>query len=444
MSSESTELRKETEKTNPFLIGICGGSASGKTTAAYFITRYLGEENCLLFSLDNYFYGPNDEERKNIQNYNFDRPEALDLDLAYKHLLQLRNGETIEMPVYSFNISKRMPYTQKVSPKSVIIFEGIFSLHEKRMRDLMDLKLFFDLDSDIRLMRRISRDISDRSRQIDTVLDRYLTFVKPAFDMYIKPTRKYADFVIPQYNFSSIPVEIISQHLNSTVLDKKNQNILIKNKCNKLSQEECKSRAYFNDPQISCLSVANDEKDIKKFNKIIHYVKEGEKTSYYPVYCNATLQYLLETQKKNNKDELHTYYLDETQLMNHIIIKEAIKYEKGNCIISIFAPILLQIKEKFQNDLKDFIKAFKNDKKIKFELMSVYLSNNSFNQINEVLASVNSGINFITIYFGDDLLKHKTILENGGFIKENSADLAYHFLTSENLISEFHLIKDKY
>ena len=262
--------------------------------------------------------------------------------------------------------------------------------------------------------------------------------------MYIKPTRKYADFVIPQYNFSSIPVEIISQHLNNAVLDKKHQNILSKNKCNKLSPEECKSREFFNDPQISCLSVANNEKDIKKFNKIIHYIIEGEKTSYYSLYSNANLQYLLETQKKNNKDGLHTYYLDETQLMNHIIIKEAIKYEKGNCIISIFAPILLQMKEKFKNDLKDFIKAFKNDKKIKFELMSVYLSNNSFNQINEVLASVNSGINFITIYFGDDLLKHKTILENGGFIKENSADLAYHFLTTENLISEFHLIKDKY
>ena len=438
-------MSTEPEKRNkPFLIGICGGSASGKTSAAYFITRYLGEENCLLFSLDNYYYGPNDEERKNIQNYNFDRPEALDLDLAYQHLLQLRNGETIEMPVYSFNVSKRMPYTQKVSPKNVIIFEGIFSLLEKRMRDLMDLKLFFDLDSDIRLMRRISRDISDRSRQLDTVLDRYLTFVKPAFDMYIKPTRRYADFVIPQNNFSSIPVEIISHHLSNTVLDIKQKTEMKKKQSNKLTKEECTNKKYFYDPQISCLSVANEEKDIRKFNKIIHYIIEREKTSYYSLFCNMIVQYLLETQKKNNKNGLHTYYIDETQLMNHIIIKEVLKYEKENCIISIFAPILLQIKDKFIKDLKQFITSLKNDKRIKFELMSVYLSENSFNQINEILTSINSGMNYITIYYGDDLLKHKIILENGGFIKESSADLVYHFLTTENLISEFHLIKDKY
>ena len=434
------------EKRNPFLIGICGGSASGKTTAAYFITRYLGEENCLLFSLDNYFYGPNDEERKNIQNYNFDRPEALDLDLAYQHLLQLRNGQTIEMPVYSFNISKRMPYTQKVSPKSVIIFEGIFALHEKRMRDLMDLKLFFDLDSDIRLMRRISRDISDRSRELATVLDRYLTFVKPAFDMYIKPTRKYADFVIPQGNFSSIPVEIISQHLTSTVLDIQQQkNNSEKNKIIKLSPEESKSKLYFYDPEISCLSVVKEEKDIKKFNKIIHYIINREKMSYYSLFCNAIVQHLLETQKNNNKEGIHNYFFDETQLQNYIIMKEAIKFEKGNnCIISIFAPILLQLNEKFKNDFKDFIKAFKNEKKLKINLLSVYLSNNTFNEINEILVSLNYGINFITIYFGDDLLKNKIILENGGFIKQNSPDLIYHFITKENLINEFHSIKEFY
>ena len=165
---------------------------------------------------------------------------------------------------------------------------------------------------------------------------------------------------------------------------------------------------------------------------------------YYSLYCNTIVQYLLETQKKSNKDGLHIYYLDETQLMNYNIIKEALKYEKGNCIICIFAPILLQIKEKFKNDLKDFIKALKNYKKIKFELLSVYLSENSFNQINEILTSINSAINFYTIYYGDDLLKHKIILENGGFIKENPTDFIYRFITSENLISEFHLVKERY
>ena len=126
-------------------------------------------------------------------------------------------------------------------------------------------------------------------------------------------------------------------------------------------------------------------------------------------------------------------------------MKEAIKFEKGNnCIISIFAPILLQLNEKFKNDFKDFIKAFKNEKKLKINLLSVYLSNNTFNEINEILVSLNYGINFITIYFGDDLLKNKIILENGGFIKQNSPDLIYHFITKENLINEFHSIKEFY
>ena len=127
------------------------------------------------------------------------------------------------MPVYSFHVSKRMNYTQTVSPKKIIIFEGIFSLHEKRMRDLMDIKLFFDLDSDIRFFRRIIRDISDRSRQIDTVIERYFRFVKPAFDRYILPTKKYADFVIPQDNLSSLPIEIVSQNIIVNILHSKKE-----------------------------------------------------------------------------------------------------------------------------------------------------------------------------------------------------------------------------
>ena len=436
---------KEEQQFKPFLIGICGGSASGKTTAADFITRYLGQDNCLLFSLDNYFYGPNDEERKNIQNYNFDRPEALDLDLAYKHLLQLSKGETIEMPVYSFNVSRRMPYTQTVSPKKVIIFEGIFALHEKRVRDIMNLKLFFDLDSDIRLMRRISRDISDRSRQIDTVLDRYLTFVKPAFDMYIKPTRKYADFVIPQGNFSSLPVQIISQHLNNAVLNIKiPENESNQKKNIKLTEEECKNTTFFYDPQISILSVVKEKKDIIKFNKIIHYIINRKKASFYPIYNTALIEYLLETHKSKNKDGLLTYYLDESQLNDSNKIKEKINKDNKNCIITIFSPFLIQMKDKFKNDLISFINEFKEYKNVQFELMSVYLSYNTFKQLSEALLSVNAKVNFITVYCGEDLLKHTNILETGGFLGHNSVNLVYSFITRENLISEFHLNKVNY
>ena len=425
----------------PFLIGICGGSASGKTTGAYFITKYLGEENCLLFSLDNYFYGPNEEEMKHLENYNFDRPEALDLDLAYKHLLQLKNGEEIQMPVYNFNKSRRLNYTKKVSPKNVIIFEGIFALHEKRMRDLMDLKLFFDLDSDIRLMRRISRDISDRSRKIDTVLTRYITFVKPAFELYIKPTRKYADFVIPSNNFTSLPLEIISQLLDNTLVGiKPRKGSMLSRDNSNLSNKLFEDESFFFDPQISCLSVVKEQKDINKFNKIIYYVIGREKISYYSLFGSMIVDYLLETRVKKNKEKLHTYYLDETQLTNYTMLKEALKYENGEYIICIFAPFLMEMKEKFRDDLIKFINAF--DKNLKIEILSVYLSYNTFNQINEALAMLEN-INYFTIYFGDELMKYKTILENGGFFKNNSADLLHHFLTFENLIGQYHESKNK-
>ena len=290
-------------KFTPILIGICGGSASGKTTAASYITNFVGEENCLLFSLDNYFFGPNDEERKHIEDYNFDRPEALDLDLAYQHLLELKEGKTIDMPVYSFNVSKRMDYTQKVSPKKVIIFEGIFSFCEKKIRDLMDIKLFFDLDSDIRLSRRIIRDISDRSRVIKTVIERYFRFVKPAFDIYILPTKKYADFVIQQDNLSSLPIEIVSHniiandlHIKKELVDKmrRKESIFI-------IQEDFDNKKYFFDPKIEELSVVNSEKDIKKFNKIIYHVIYKLKIAYFSIYCNSIVDYLLKQHKRKFK-----------------------------------------------------------------------------------------------------------------------------------------------
>ena len=322
-------LSEEKGKINPFLIGICGGSASGKTTAASYITQFVGEENCLLFSLDNYFFGPNDEERKDIQNYNFDRPEALDLDLAYKHLLALKEGKTIEMPVYSFHVSKRMDYTQTVSPKKIIIFEGIFSLHEKRMRDIMDIKLFFDLDSDIRFFRRIIRDISDRSRQIDTVIERYFRFVKPAFDRYILPTKKYADFVIPQDNLSSLPIEIVSQNIIVNILHSKKEVFERRKRKESICiiEEDFLSRKYFYDPKIEELSLVNLEEDIKKFNKIIHYVIKRMKTIYYSIYCSTMVNYLLNEHKNKNKDDIRSVFIgiinnDEIKKMKENIAKE--------------------------------------------------------------------------------------------------------------------------
>ena len=431
-------------KFTPILIGICGGSASGKTTAASYITNFVGEENCLLFSLDNYFFGPNDEERKHIEDYNFDRPEALDLDLAYQHLLELKEGKTIDMPVYSFNVSKRMDYTQKVSPKKVIIFEGIFSFCEKKIRDLMDIKLFFDLDSDIRLSRRIIRDISDRSRVIKTVIERYFRFVKPAFDIYILPTKKYADFVIQQDNLSSLPIEIVSHniiandlHIKKELVDKmrRKESIFI-------IQEDFDNKKYFFDPKIEELSVVNSEKDIKKFNKIIYHVIYKLKIAYFSIYCNSIVDYLLKQHKIKNKENLRSIFVEITDINDIKKLKEKIKKEE-KFIVSIFEPNLIQRNQDLENYLKNLFEELK-DYNIQYEILTVYMTHKTFKEINSLLSNAGVKINYITVYFGDNLFPAEENLLNNGNNKTSLNNIADNQMTRGNLITNFLLKKNDY
>jgi uridine kinase len=201
----------------PFLVGICGGSASGKTSVARLIFKYIGIQDCLLFSMDNYYKGPTPEERKHLSDYNFDHPDALDLDLLSTHLQTLIENKPIAMPIYEFNGSYRKKETQTVYPNKLIIFEGILAFHDKRMRDMMDMKIFVDLDSDIRLSRRVYRDINDRGRGLDTIIERYHKFVKPAFDEFIYPTRKYADMIVPRGAENTLAVDLIAQYLKGLI-----------------------------------------------------------------------------------------------------------------------------------------------------------------------------------------------------------------------------------
>ena len=445
LSKKMSELGLGAEiKFTPILIGICGGSASGKTTAASYITNFVGEENCLLFSLDNYFFGPNDEERKHIEDYNFDRPEALDLDLAYQHLLELKEGKTIDMPVYSFNVSKRMDYTQKVSPKKVIIFEGIFSFCEKKIRDLMDIKLFFDLDSDIRLSRRIIRDISDRSRVIKTVIERYFRFVKPAFDIYILPTKKYADFVIQQDNLSSLPIEIVSHniiandlHIKKELVDKmrRKESIFI-------IQEDFDNKKYFFDPKIEELSVVNSEKDIKKFNKIIYHVIYKLKIAYFSIYCNSIVDYLLKQHKIKNKENLRSVFVEITDINDIKKLKEKIKKEE-KFIVSIFEPNLIQRNQDLENYLKNLFEELK-DYNIQYEILTVYMTHKTFKEINNLLSNAGVKINYITVYFGDNLFPAEENLLNNGNNKTSLNNIADNQMTRGNLITNFLLKKNDY
>jgi uridine kinase len=150
----TSELSTKQIKTKPYLIGISGGSASGKTSVAQIIFKLIGIQDCILFSLDSYYKVLSPEQYANLSEYNFDHPNAFDFDLVVKHLNDLLDLKEIEMPVYNFTVSKRESHTVTLKPSNLIIFEGILALYDKRVRNLMDMKIFVDTDSDVRLARR--------------------------------------------------------------------------------------------------------------------------------------------------------------------------------------------------------------------------------------------------------------------------------------------------
>ena len=155
-----------------------------------------------------------DEERKHI---NFDHPDAFDWKLLVKQIQQLRNGEAIEQPTYSYILSNRLPETVHVEPKPVIIIEGIMTLINKKLRDVMDLKIFVDTDSDERLIRNIQRDVVERGRTVDMVINRYLDILKPMHEQFIEPTKKYADLIIPQGGENLKGIGILCKYIEGLV-----------------------------------------------------------------------------------------------------------------------------------------------------------------------------------------------------------------------------------
>ena len=212
-NEKKSEISKNVFRDRPFLIGITGGSGGGKTSVANVLYRCLGKENCLLFSMDTYYKDLTPEQEKDLNNYNFDTPDALDLDLLSEHLSSLMQWKSIEMPTYDFATNKRQAETMHLKPNKFIIFEGILAFHDKRMRDLMDLKLFIDLDDDMRLSRRIYRDIISRGRKMKDVIERYHKFVKPAYNSFIKPTKAYTDIIIPRGGSNTIAIDLINYYL---------------------------------------------------------------------------------------------------------------------------------------------------------------------------------------------------------------------------------------
>ena len=200
-------------------IGIAGGTGSGKTTLMKNLVSRFGNDVTVI-SHDNYYKRRDDltyEERCDI---NYDEPAAFDTDLMIEHLAKLRCGETIECPVYDFTVHNRSDETLTIVPKRVIIVEGILIFADEGLRDLMDIKIFVDTDTDVRLCRRIKRDVNKRGRTLESVLTQYLTTVKPMHEKYVEPSKKYANIVVPEGGKNFVALDMImgriQRHIDGT------------------------------------------------------------------------------------------------------------------------------------------------------------------------------------------------------------------------------------
>lgn len=200
------------------IIGIAGGTGSGKTTVVKKIVEALPPHSVAVVPLDSYYNDTtdlSDEERRQI---NFDHPDAFDWKLLHKQISMLKKGEAIEQPTYSYVLSNRLPETVHVEPKPVIIIEGIMTLVDRKLRNMMDLKIFVDTDSDERLIRNILRDVMERGRTVDMVLNRYLEVLKPMHEQFIEPTKKYADIIIPQGGENMKGIGIICKYIEGLTI----------------------------------------------------------------------------------------------------------------------------------------------------------------------------------------------------------------------------------
>ena len=196
------------------IIGIAGGSGSGKTTLAQNLQKKF-DNDILLLSHDFYYKNhPNlsFDERKKL---NFDHPDAFETKLLIEHLKNLKAGNSIDHPVYSFVRHERENYTINVKPKKIIIVDGILLFENKQLTDLMDIKIFVDTDPDIRFIRRLLRDVSERGRTIDSVISQYCSTVKPMHEQFVEYSKKHADIIVPEGGNNVIALDMITQHIKN-------------------------------------------------------------------------------------------------------------------------------------------------------------------------------------------------------------------------------------
>lgn len=203
----------------PILIGIAGGTGSGKTTVAREITAHISSENIVLIEQDSYYKAQHELTFEERTRTNYDHPDAFDTELLIEHLYRLIDRRGIVKPVYNFAEHTRAEEVVAVEPRDVIILEGILILEDRRLRELMDIKIYVDTDADVRFVRRLLRDIQQRGRTVESVVDQYMSVVRPMHLRFIEPTKRYADVIIPEGGQNQVAIDLMVSKVRSILGD---------------------------------------------------------------------------------------------------------------------------------------------------------------------------------------------------------------------------------
>lgn len=211
-------------RVKPIIIGVAGGTGSGKTTVSEAILDRVGRDRIAYIQHDSYYRDRSHLPSEERARLNFDHPDALESELLVKHLNALQAGQAIEVPIYDFTTHSRMSQTRRVEPRRVILVEGILIFADKALREMMDIKIYVDTDADIRFIRRLERDITERGRTMHSVINQYLSTVRPMHLEFVEPSKRYADIIIPEGGFNVVALDMMVTQVERMINEGKEEN----------------------------------------------------------------------------------------------------------------------------------------------------------------------------------------------------------------------------
>ncbi len=203
----------------PITIGVAGGTASGKSTVAAKLLEQAGSHHIAHLAHDSYYREIARIPRTPGGRLNYDHPDSLETSLMVEHIRQLQRWEPVEQPIYDFTTDRRLPETMTVAPQPIILVEGILLFVEPELRELFDIRIFVDTPDDIRLIRRLKRDIQERGRTVDSVIDQYLETVRPMHLEFVEPSKRYADLIIPEGGFNKVAIDVVAARIRTMLQD---------------------------------------------------------------------------------------------------------------------------------------------------------------------------------------------------------------------------------